>query len=116
MGGAIILARAVRGQLPGSVPVVLSASFICQAAGLVLLALAPRLLVVSGHPLGLLAGAGLFGAGFALVFPLLQRVAVVATRDTQNGSATATVLIGMDIGIGVGRSGSVSLEITSDSS
>lgn len=105
MGGAIILARAVRGQLPGSVPVVLSASFICQAAGLVLLALAPRLLVVSGHPLGLLAGAGLFGAGFALVFPLLQRVAVVATRDTQNGSATATVLIGMDIGIGVGAIG-----------
>lgn len=57
---------------------------------------------VRGLPLGLLAGAALFGFGFALVFPLLQGVAISATRDDQNGSATATILIGMDIGIGIG--------------
>lgn len=105
MGVAIVLARAVRGRLPGSVPTLLSASFVCQAAGLALLALAPRLLVVNRLPLGLLAGAALFGAGFALVFPLLQSVAVAATPVSRNGSATATILIGLDLGIGIGAIG-----------
>jgi predicted MFS family arabinose efflux permease len=84
------------------VPVLLSWSFVLQAVGLVLLATEPRFFVVRGFPLGLLVGATLFGIGFALVFPLLQGVAVSATPDDHNGSATATVLIGMDIGIGLG--------------
>lgn len=102
MSGAIILARAVLGHLPGSTSTLLSSSFACQAGGLVLLVLAPRLLVVKGFPLGLLAGAALFGAGYALVFPLLQSVAIAATQADQNGSVTATVLIGMDLGVGLG--------------
>jgi predicted MFS family arabinose efflux permease len=102
MGAAIVLARATLGRLPGSMPVLLSSSFVLQAGGLALLALKPRLFVIRNLPLGLLAGAALFGVGFALVFPLLQSVAVSAAGDEQNGSATATVLIGMDAGIGLG--------------
>lgn len=102
MGAAIVLVRSTLGKLPGSLSVLLSSSFVLQAVGLVLLATWPRLFVLRGLPLGLLAGAALFGFGFALVFPLLQGVAVSATRDDQNGSATATILIGMDIGIGIG--------------
>lgn len=62
----------------------------------------PSLFVLEGLLLGLLAGAALFGSGFAFVFPLLQSVAVSATGAEQNGSATATVLTGMDLGIGLG--------------
>jgi MFS family permease len=102
MGAGIVLVRATLGRLPGSMPVLLSSSFVLQAGGLALLALKPRLFVIRDLPLGLLTGAALFGVGFALVFPLLQSVAVSATGDEQNGSATATVLIGMDIGIGLG--------------
>lgn len=102
MGAAIVLARSVLGQLPGSTSLLLSVSFILQASGLVVIAVIPSLFVLGGLPLGLLAGAALFGAGFALVFPLLQSVAVSATGDEQNGSATATVLTGMDLGIGLG--------------
>lgn len=102
MGGAIILARAALGRLPASAPMVLGSSFVCEAGGLALLAFVPRLVVVRGVPLGLLAGAALFGLGFALVFPLLQSAAVSAASSDRTGSATATVLIGMDLGIGVG--------------
>jgi hypothetical protein len=105
MGGAILVARAVRGRLPGSTSTLLAASFVFQAAGLGLVGLFPRLLVVNQHPLGLLAGAAVFGTGFALVFPLLQGVAITATPASRNGSATATILIGMDLGIGVGAIG-----------
>ncbi|QFU84413.1 MFS transporter [Natronorubrum aibiense] len=105
MGGAILLTRAVRGRLPGSIPALLLVSFVCQSAGLALLALAPRLLVINRLPLGLLAGAAVFGVGFALVFPLLQSVAVAATPESKNGSATATILIGMDLGVGLGAIG-----------
>lgn len=102
MGAAIVLVRSTLGTLPGSMPTLLSSSFVLQTVGLVLLASKPHFFVLRGLPLGLLAGAALFGFGFALVFPLLQGVAVSATRDDQNGSATATILIGMDIGIGIG--------------
>lgn len=102
MGAAIVLVRSLLGKLLGSVPVLLSSSFVLQAGGLVLLAIKPRLIVVRELPFGLLTGAALFGCGFALVFPLLQDIAISATQDEQNGSATATVLIGMDIGIGLG--------------
>lgn len=102
MGAAIILARSVLGRLPQSAIRLLSTSFLLEASGLAVLAFAPRLVVVSGFPVGLLAGAALFGFGFALVFPLLQSVAVSATSADQNGSATATILIGMDVGIGLG--------------
>lgn len=102
MGGAIIVARSALERLPGSTPALLSISFVCQAAGLALLACVPRLFVVQELPLGLLAGAALFGLGFALVFPLLQSVAISVTPATQNGNATATILIGMDLGIGSG--------------
>lgn len=102
MGSAIVLARSGLGRLSGSMPMLLSSSFILQAGGLALLALNPRLFGIRHLPLGLLAGAALFGFGFALVFPVLQSVAVSATGDEQNGSATATVLIGMDLGIGLG--------------
>lgn len=102
MGGAIVVARSVLGRLPGSTPALLSSSFVCQTAGLVLLARVPHLFVVRGVPLGLLGGAALFGLGFALVFPLLQDIAVSVTPASQNGNATATILIGMDLGIGSG--------------
>lgn len=102
MGGAIILARAVLGRLPGSTTLLLAASFGLQAAGLATLAFVPRLVVVRGLPGGLLAGAALFGAGFALVFPLLQSAAVAATGDGENGAVTATLLVGLDLGIGLG--------------
>lgn len=102
MGAAIVLVRSTFGRRPGSMPAVLSSSFLLQVSGLVLLATGPRLVVVRTLPLGLLAGAALFGCGFALVFPLLQGIAVAGTRDDQNGSATATILVGMDVGIGVG--------------
>lgn len=102
MGGAIVLARSLLSWLPGSTATVLSSSFVCQVGGLGLLAVRPRLLVVRGLPLGLLAGAAIFGLGFALVFPVLQSVAVAATRRDRTGSATATVLVGMDVGIGFG--------------
>lgn len=36
------------------------------------------------------------------MFPLLQSVAVSATRAEQSGSATAAILTGMDLGIGLG--------------
>lgn len=102
MGGATVVARSTLRFLPGSTPALLSSSFACQVGGLALLAFAPRAFVVGGLPLGLLAGAALFGLGFALVFPLLQSVAVSVTPTDQNGNATATVLIGMDLGIGSG--------------
>lgn len=102
MGAAIILARAVLGRLPGSTTQLLAASFGLQAAGLATLASVPRLVVAGGLPVGLLAGAALFGAGFALVFPLLQSAAVAATGDGENGAVTATLLVGLDLGIGLG--------------
>lgn len=102
MGAAIVLVRSTLGKIPGSMPTLLLSAFVLQAIGLVLLATKPRLFVVRELPLGLLAGATLFGFGFALVFPLLQGIAVSATQEDQNGSATATILIGMDIGIGLG--------------
>lgn len=102
MGGAIVLGRSVLGRLPGSTSLLLSVSFVLQVGGLLIVAVAPAFFVVGGLPLGLLTGAALFGAGFALVFPLLQSVAVSATHADQNGSATATILIGMDLGIGLG--------------
>lgn len=102
MGAAIIIARSVLGQLPGSTSRLLLLSFLLQVGGLTVVASVPSLFVIRELPLGLLGGAALFGFGFALVFPLLQNVAVSATETTQNGSATATILIGMDLGIGVG--------------
>lgn len=102
MGAAIAFARAIRGWIPGSTPLLLSSSFALQAGGLALLALAPRIVAFGGRPLGILASAAVFGFGFALIFPLLQTVAVSAIPDERNGSATATVLIGLDVGIGVG--------------
>ncbi|MFB6301854.1 MAG: MFS transporter [Haloferacaceae archaeon] len=102
MGGAIIVARAALRWLPRSTPGLLSTSFGCQACGLALLAFAPRLPVVRGLPGGLLAGAALFGLGFAPVFPLLQSVAVAGMPPGRRGNATATVLVGMDLGIGSG--------------
>lgn len=77
-------------------------SNVLQAAGLAVVATGPRVIVARGLPIGLLTGAALFGFGFALVFPLLQEVAVTAARPDRTGSATATVLLGMDLGIGLG--------------
>jgi predicted MFS family arabinose efflux permease len=101
MGGAIILSRLNLGRLPGSPRGLLAGSFGLQSAALATVALAPRAVVYRSLPLGLLAGAALFGAGFALVFPLLQSAAVTAT-DGENGAVTATLLVGLDAGIGVG--------------
>lgn len=102
MGTAIVLARSLLGRLPGSKPLLLSAAFVLQAGGSTAIAVVPSLLVIGGLPIGLLAGAALFGFGFALVFPILQDVAVSATAAERNGSATATLFVGMDLGIGVG--------------
>lgn len=113
MAAAIILARSLAGRLSASTPTILSGSFTCQAAGLLLVSFVPRLLVIRGLPLGLLAGAGLFGLGFALVFPVLQDAAVRTAAADRRGSATATVLVGMDLGIGLGAIGAgVLAEVT----
>lgn len=60
MGAAIVLVRSSLGKLPGSMPTLLS-SLVLQTVGLVVLATKPRLVVVRDLPLGLVAGAALFG-------------------------------------------------------
>lgn len=107
MGAAVIPARLALGRLadaarPG---LVLVPSFVLQAVALLVLGLAPRFAVVAGRPAGVLVAAALFGAGYALVFPTLQAVAVAAVADEHRGAANGTVLVGMDVGVAAGAVG-----------
>lgn len=83
----------------------LGPAFVLQAVGLALVGTAPRLSATVGLSSGglLLVGGACFGLGFSTAFPTLQTDAVVRTPAAARSGATATVLVGLDLGVaGVG--------------
>jgi MFS family permease len=94
---SVVAGRILLGWLPdrfGSIPCVIGAG-ISEAAGLVVIALAPSL------PLALLGAVGM-GTGFSLLFPSLALLVVNRVPEERRGVAMGTFTAFFDLGMGVG--------------
>jgi MFS family permease len=93
----ILAVRLVAGRLAdtrGRIPVAL-AGLGLSAAGMGLVAAVPV-------PVAAFVGIGVFGAGFALIFPALMALTIDRTEDHERGEALASYTAFMNIGTGAG--------------
>jgi MFS family permease len=94
---SVVAGRVLLGWLPdrfGSVPCVIGAG-ISEAAGLVVIALAPSVGLA-------LVGAIGMGVGFSLLFPALALLVVNRVPDQRRGVAMGTFTAFFDLGMGIG--------------
>lgn len=94
-GAAYIVVRLVAGRLPdrvGAAPVAVWCG-VLEAAGLVLLVVAPAFWVAA-------AGAVLMGAGFTLLYPALALLVIDGSAEEERGAALGAYTSFWDLGLG----------------
>lgn len=110
MASALVIGRLSLGRVADRIGphAVLGPAFGLQAVGLTLVGTAPRLSPTVGLASGLLllVGAACFGLGFSTAFPTLQTYAIGRAPASARSGATATVLVGLDLGLAGGAAAS----------
>lgn len=94
---AVIVARPIAGRLYDR-----SGMRVVMAPGLLLVTLSMLILGVSHHPVLFLVSGVFMGLGFGATQPTLQAMVITVVDPQRRGTATATLTLGADFGIGTG--------------